>query len=167
MLWEIVVRHRRDRIIVFTGDYETVYRLSRWLLAPAITHHTPPAERVATLEAFSRGDWPVLLTSKVLNEGVDVPEANVGVILSGSGSVREHVQRLGRILRRRPDKTAILYEVCSAGTAESGISERRRQHRAYQRPVPGAEAATTGAPENPGVGPGVDALRAADSGGDR
>ncbi len=134
-LWEILVRHRRDRIIVFTEDNETVYKLSRWLLAPAITHHTTGPERLAILEAFARGDWPILLTSKVLNEGVDVPEANVGVILSGSGSVREHVQRLGRILRRRPDKRATLYEICSAGTAESGISERRRQHRAYQRPV--------------------------------
>jgi superfamily II DNA or RNA helicase len=133
VLWEIVVRHRRDRVIVFTRDNETVYRLSRWLLAPVITHHTPAAERVATLDAFARGDWPILLTSNVLNEGVDVPEANVGVVLSGSGSVREHVQRLGRILRRRPDKRAVLYEICSAGTAEDGISERRRQHAAYQK----------------------------------
>lgn len=136
VLWEIVVRHRRDRVIVFTGDNETVYKLSRWLLVPAITHHTPGPERVQILGAFSRGEWPVLLTSKVLNEGVDVPEANVGVVLSGSSSVREHVQRLGRILRHRPDKRAVLYEVCSAGTGENSTSERRRQHRAYQKPVP-------------------------------
>ena len=74
----------------------------------------------------------MLLTSRVLNEGVDVPDARVGVVLSGSGSVREHVQRLGRILRQRPGKRALLYEVCSAQTAEASISERRRQHRAYQ-----------------------------------
>ncbi|MGQ0507966.1 MAG: ATP-dependent helicase, partial [Myxococcaceae bacterium] len=69
--------------------------------------------------------------SKVLNEGVDVPDAAVGVVLSGSGSVREHVQRLGRILRKREGKRALLYEICSATSAESGISERRRQHAAY------------------------------------
>jgi superfamily II DNA or RNA helicase len=69
----------------------------------------------------------------VLNEGVDVPDANVGVILSGSGSVREHVQRLGRILRKRPEKRALLYEVLTDVAAESGISERRRQHRAYRK----------------------------------
>ena len=56
----------------------------------------------------------------------------MGVVLSGSGSVREHVQRLGRILRHRPGKRAVLYEVCSAQTAEASISERRRQHTAYQ-----------------------------------
>jgi superfamily II DNA or RNA helicase len=154
-LWEIVRRHRNERVIVFTEDNETVYRLSRWLLAPAITHHTSGPERQATLAAFARGDWPVLLSSKVLNEGVDVPEANVGVVLSGSGSVREHVQRLGRILRRREGKRAILYEVCSEGTAEGGISERRRQHRAYQRPaaVPDPEGAGEAAlhrPDEPG-----------------
>lgn len=132
-LWDIVVRHRNDRIIVFTEDNETVYRLSRWLLAPSITHDTSGPERAEALEAFAKGARPVLLTSKVLNEGIDVPDANVGVVLSGSGSVREHVQRLGRILRRRPDKRAVLYEIRSAGTSEGYTSERRRQHGAYRK----------------------------------
>ncbi len=132
-LWEILRRHRADRIIVFTEDNETVYRLSRLLFMPALTHQTRPAERKRLLAQFAAGELPMLLTSKVLNEGVDVPDANVGVILSGSGSVREHVQRLGRILRKRPDKRAVLYEVLTEVAAESGISERRRQHRAYDR----------------------------------
>ncbi|NTX15729.1 DEAD/DEAH box helicase [Myxococcus sp. CA056] len=132
VLWRILLEHREDRVLVFTDDNETVYTLARRLLLPALTHHTPVPERKALLAAFSSGELPVLLTSRVLNEGVDVPEARVGVVLSGSGSVREHVQRLGRILRKRPGKRALLYEVCSAQTAESGISERRRQHDAYQ-----------------------------------
>ena len=131
VLWRILCDHRRERIIVFTEDNETVYALAHRFLLPAITHQTPLPERKSLLAAFSKGDVRVLLTSKVLNEGVDVPDASVGVVLSGSGSVREHVQRLGRILRRRPGKSATLYEICSANTAESGISERRRQHRAY------------------------------------
>lgn len=132
VLWRILLEHREDRVIVFTDDNETVYTLARRLLLPALTHHTPVPERKALLAAFASGELPVLLTSRVLNEGVDVPEARVGVVLSGSGSVREHVQRLGRILRQRPGKRAVLYEVCSAQTAESSISERRRQHSAYQ-----------------------------------
>lgn len=132
-LWDIVLRHRHERIIVFTDDNETVYKLSRWLLAPTITHDTSTPERREILDAFAAGTRPILLTSRVLNEGIDVPDANVGVVLSGSGSVREHVQRLGRILRRRPDKRATLYEIRSAGTSESNTSERRRQHDAYQK----------------------------------
>ena len=63
---------------------------------------------------------------------VDVPEANVAVVLSGSGSVREHVQRLGRILRRVEGKRATLYEVVTESTGEEFVSSRRRQHSAYQ-----------------------------------
>ncbi|MCA9070813.1 MAG: hypothetical protein KDA84_17910, partial [Planctomycetaceae bacterium] len=69
---------------------------------------------------------------KVLNEGIDVPSANVAIVLSGSGSVREHVQRLGRILRRAKDKQAILYEVVAEETGEEFTSSRRTQHSAYQ-----------------------------------
>ena len=68
----------------------------------------------------------------MLNEGVDVPEANVAIVISGSGSVREHVQRLGRVLRRREGKQAILYELVAAKTGEAYTSERRRAHSAYQ-----------------------------------
>jgi superfamily II DNA or RNA helicase len=67
-----------------------------------------------------------------LNEGVNIPEAAVAVILSGSGSTREHIQRLGRILRHQPGKEAILYEVIASETTEEGISERRGQSRQFQ-----------------------------------
>lgn len=132
-LWQILLRHRRDRILVFTEDNDTVYRLSRLFLLPVITHQTPPKERARLLQQFAAGELPVLLTSKVLNEGVDVPDASVGIILSGNGSVREHVQRLGRILRKKEGKRATLYELCTTVAAEHRISERRRQHRAYQK----------------------------------
>ena len=84
------------------------------------------------LERFHSGEYNVVVTSQVLNEGVDVPAANVGIILSGTGSVREHVQRLGRLLRKHGDKQALLYEVVTRDTAEEFTSERRRQHGAYQ-----------------------------------
>jgi superfamily II DNA or RNA helicase len=83
------------------------------------------------LAAFRGGELPVLVTSKVLNEGIDVPEAGVGVVVSGSGSVREHVQRLGRLLRPAAGKVAVLYEIVSAGTAEAYTSERRQRHAAF------------------------------------
>lgn len=149
-LWQILLRHRKDRILVFTEDNDTVYRLSRLFLLPVITHQTPPKERARLLADFAAGALPVLLTSKVLNEGVDVPDANVGVILSGNGSIREHVQRLGRILRKREGKTATLYELYTAVAAEHRISERRSQHRAYQReaaPRRGAAVLRPGLPD--------------------
>jgi superfamily II DNA or RNA helicase len=124
--------HRRDRTIVFTEDNATVYEISRRFLLPAITHQTRVKERSAILEGFNQGTFTAVVTSKVLNEGVNVPDANVAIVLSGSGSVREHVQRLGRILRRREGKTAVLYELVAAGTSEERVSDKRRDHIAYQ-----------------------------------
>jgi superfamily II DNA or RNA helicase len=131
-LWGIAKDHAGERIIVFTNDNDTAYRIGREFLVPVLTHHTKSKERVRILEAFKDGTIKIIATSKVLNEGVDVPEASVGVVISGSGTVREHVQRLGRILRHKPGKTATLYEIISRGTAEHSTSDRRRQHYAYQ-----------------------------------
>ena len=136
LLERLLAHHRGDRVLVFTSDNATVYRIARRFLIPALTHQTPVKERHEVLGRFNAGDYPFLVTSRVLNEGVDVPEANVGIVLSGSGSVREHVQRLGRILRRRPGKQAVLYEVVAGETAEESVSRRRRRHSAYRSPVP-------------------------------
>jgi len=84
------------------------------------------------LQRVREGTYRMLVTSKVLNEGVDIPEASVAVILAGSGSVREHVQRLGRILRRGEGKKALLYELVTSDSVEGFVSQRRREHDAYQ-----------------------------------
>ena len=132
VLKSLLETHRRDRMLVFTHDNATVYQIARRFLVPAITHQTKAKERRQVLDGFSEGTYPVVVTSRVLNEGVDVPAANIGVVLSGTGTVREHVQRLGRLLRKHGDKQAILYEVVTRGTGEEFTSERRRQHGAYQ-----------------------------------
>ncbi|HEX4458938.1 MAG TPA: DEAD/DEAH box helicase family protein [Polyangia bacterium] len=125
-------RHRGDRAILFTQDNATCYAVSRRFLIPAITHQTKVRERSEILSRFADGSYRAVVTSKVLNEGVDIPEANVAIVISGSGSVREHVQRLGRILRKKGGKSAILYELVTANTSESFTSERRREHVAYR-----------------------------------
>ncbi len=130
-VWQLLREHAGERSLVFTDDNDTAYEIGRQMVLPVLTHHTKPPERRAMLNAFRGGSWPVLVTSKVLNEGVDVPEASVAIIVSGSGSVREHVQRLGRILRPQPGKVAVLYELVSANTAEGYTSERRRSHAAF------------------------------------
>ena len=132
VLDELLHRHANDRVLIFAYDNATVYQIARRFLVPAITHQTKTKERQLVLERFHSGEYPIVVTSQVLNEGVDVPAANVGVILSGTGSVREHVQRLGRLLRKQADKQAILYEVVTRGTGEEFTSERRRQHHAYR-----------------------------------
>jgi superfamily II DNA or RNA helicase len=124
--------HRGDRCIVFTQDNATAYEVSRRFLVPAITHQTRVSERSQILAGLEDGKFGAVVTSKVLNEGVDVPAANVAIVLSGSGSVREHVQRLGRILRKKDGKQALLYELVTADTTETFTSQRRREHVAYR-----------------------------------
>jgi superfamily II DNA or RNA helicase len=128
----LLEEHRGARTLLFTDDNATAYAISRRFLVPVITHQTRVRERSAVLAAFSEGSVPILATSRVLNEGIDVPDAQVAIIVSGSGTVREHVQRLGRILRRRDGKRAVLYELVTAGTSEGFTSDRRRDHVAYR-----------------------------------
>jgi superfamily II DNA or RNA helicase len=131
-LAQLLHRHPSDRVLIFTAENEMVYRISEKFLIPAITHETPIKERREWLDAFNSGAALALATSKVLNEGVDIPAAAIAIVLSGSGSSREHIQRLGRILRKQPGKEAILYEVIAAGTTEEHISRRRGSAEQFQ-----------------------------------
>lgn len=130
----LLARHRDAPVLVFTQDNALCHRVATRFLIPPITHHTRVRERVAILRGFAKGRLGAIVTSKVLNEGVDLPAASVAVVLSGSASVREHVQRLGRILRPQPGKEALLYELVTGGTSETFASERRRAHSAYRPP---------------------------------
>ncbi len=127
ILSNILAQHYPERTLIFTADNATVYRISQEFLIPAITHQTPVKERHETLTKFREGEYKTLVASHVLNEGVDVPAASIAIILSGTGSAREYVQRLGRVLRKGDEsKLALMYEVIAEDTSEEGTSARRR-----------------------------------------
>ncbi len=136
---ELFAEHAEDKIVYFAHDRGTVYDVSRRFLVPVITHETPVVERKHWLEAIGDGRVRILGTSRVLNEGVDMPDVSVGIIHSGTGSPREHVQRLGRILRRGANKRAVLYELVTANTVDSRTSDRRRDHEAFDETDDAAE----------------------------
>lgn len=100
-----------------------ISQISRRFLIPAITHRTPKEERRAVLDEFREGGYRVIVTGQVLDEGIDVPDASVAFIISGTGSSRKYIQRLGRILRK--GKEAKLFELVARDTLESRISTRR------------------------------------------
>jgi superfamily II DNA or RNA helicase len=127
-LESLLDRHRGDRVIVFTASTDLVYRLSERFLLPAVTHETPADEREAILDRFREGTYRGVVAANVLDEGVDVPDANVAVVLGGSGSSREFTQRLGRVLRPKDDGgRAVLYEVVATETSEERTAARRRE----------------------------------------
>src|SRR6185503_637290 len=84
------------------------------------------AERVKAIEGFRSGETPVLVSSQVLDEGFDVPDAEVAIVVGGSSSARRHVQRIGRVLRPREGKRARVYELAVSDSTEVKYVERRR-----------------------------------------
>ena len=126
-LKDLLASNPDSKSLIFTRHNKLVYRISREMLIPAITHQTPRQERAEILDAFMSGRYMRIVTSQVLDEGVDVPDASLAVILSGTGSSRQFIQRLGRVLRKKGSKQARLVELVSTGTAETRLSRRRKR----------------------------------------
>jgi len=122
---KLLNRYRDSKVIIFSRYTRIVEKISDLFGIPLITHKTKAAERARILSAFKEGTYTKLVTGQVLDEGVDVPDASVGIIISGTGSKREFIQRLGRLLRPKKNE-AILIELVTESTLEDGISRRRR-----------------------------------------
>jgi superfamily II DNA or RNA helicase len=125
-LREILGRHRGSRALVFTADNATAYAIARELLVMPITHEIRRSERTRAIAGFRTGECPVLVSSQVLEEGFDVPDADLAIVVGGSGSPRRYVQRIGRVLRPRDGKYALIYELAVAETTEATAMARRR-----------------------------------------
>jgi superfamily II DNA or RNA helicase len=121
----ILQRHSADQVILFSEYNVTVDEISRRFCLPSITYKTPTEERRAILERFRSGQYTKLVTGRVLNEGVDVPDCRVAIIVSGNSTKREYIQRLGRVLRPK-DGEALLYELITGGTTEEDVAKRRK-----------------------------------------
>jgi superfamily II DNA or RNA helicase len=122
--------HLTEQVLVFTDHNAAAYRIARRHLIPVITHETKAAERKRILDDFRSGAYRALVTSRVLNEGVDVPEAKLAIVLGGTASAREYIQRLGRVLRKVGNRQAALVEVIARDTIEESQSQRRRPRSA-------------------------------------
>jgi len=126
-LKQLLLQHASEQTIIFTQHNKLVHHITRTFLIPAITHTTPKDERREILDNFHDGVYRMVVTSKVLDEGVDVPDAAQAIILSGTGSSREFIQRLGRVLRKREGKRARLIEIVTRDTSETKMSHRRKR----------------------------------------
>ncbi|MEM1597921.1 MAG: DEAD/DEAH box helicase family protein [Pyrobaculum sp.] len=123
---EVLAKHPSSKVLVFTEYTSLARAVSEQYLIPLVTHDMSPQERELVMSMFKRGEVRALVTGKVLDEGVDVPDVDVVVILGGTSSVRQFIQRMGRALRQKPHKAKI-YEVVASGTREVDVSRRRRR----------------------------------------
>ncbi|HEU5077525.1 MAG TPA: DEAD/DEAH box helicase family protein, partial [Polyangiaceae bacterium] len=132
---KLLARHRGARVLVFTANNETAYAIARKHLVMPITCEIKRRERGWALDAFRAGELKALVSARVLNEGIDVPDADVAIIVGGTWGEREHVQRVGRLLRPVPGKRAIVYELVTLATAEAHHAFQRRRGFAAARAV--------------------------------
>lgn len=126
-----------DRTLVFTESKQVAEDLaaalrSMHLTAAAIHSDLPGARRREVFQRFSSGRLQVIVAPRVLDEGVDVPAADLAIIVSASKTRRQMIQRMGRVLRRKDDdrlaRIAILYlegttEDPAGGAHEAFLSE--------------------------------------------
>jgi len=129
---EDLFREHLQQVVVFTGSNVMARTVSTRFLIPCVLAHSKRKEREVVLGGYARGEFKAIIANRVLNEGIDVPAAKVGIVIGGTGSEREAIQRLGRILRKKGVQEATLYEVVCAGTGEEVRSRNRRRNDAYQ-----------------------------------
>lgn len=126
LLEDLFARHDGERVLVFSEYNALVEEVSQRFCIPQITHKTAAEERRLILERFRAGRYMRLVTGRVLNEGVDIPDCGVAIIVSGNATRREYIQRLGRVLRPKETR-ATLYELVTEGTTEERVADRRRE----------------------------------------
>lgn len=116
--------------IVFTQTKEAGLRAAQALsnegCATASVHGDLDKDlREERIELFRTGSVIGLTAPRVLDEGVDVPEADLGIVTAANRSRRQMIQRLGRVLRRSPGKVARFVVLYAEGTVEDPYSRGR------------------------------------------
>ena len=71
------------------------------------------SEREQIISKFKSKDYQIIVAIKCMDEGIDIPTAETGILMASSTNPREYIQRVGRIIRQSPDKlSAKLYDIC-------------------------------------------------------
>jgi superfamily II DNA or RNA helicase len=122
-----------SKVLVVTADNAAAYAIARehWIMP--ITGEIGRRERERVRSAFREGKLRAMVSARVLNEGIDVPDADVAIIVGGTLGEREHVQRVGRLLRPSPGKRATVYELVTLATSEARRAAERRRGLATPR----------------------------------
>jgi superfamily II DNA or RNA helicase len=132
VLEDIFRLHPNSPTLIFTGSNAMARDVSRRFLIPCLLNHCGKKERMEILEGLRDRIYPAIVANQVLDEGVDVPDVKVAVVIGGTASTRQAKQRLGRVLRKAGNTRATLYEIVCADTGDVARSRRRRDTDAYQ-----------------------------------
>ena len=130
VLARIIQKHQKEKILVFCqyiNQAEKAYRIVRNFepRTALVTGSVSNGDRRRIFDMFRNGNVRIIVTTTVLDEGIDVPDADVAIIMSGSGTKRQMIQRVGRVVRWRPGKIAKIYEIVASDTIDETLAYRR------------------------------------------
>ncbi len=116
---------QQEKILIFserTCQADELYQLLQTYYPEKVgRYHSKMGDQANknALDRFRTGDIRILIACKAIDEGIDVPDASVGIIMSGTSTQRQRIQRLGRIIRKNDAKNkALLYYLHIQETSE-------------------------------------------------
>jgi DNA excision repair protein ERCC-3 len=125
----LLADHDDAKALVFVDWLDQGRAIGEALDVPFVSGETPHWERERLFERFREGELRTLVVSRVADEGIDLPNAEVAVVASGlGGSRRQGAQRAGRTMR--PAGSALVYVLATRGTTEEEFAQRQTRHLA-------------------------------------
>lgn len=93
--------------------------------ASKVVNNDGDTERQEIISQFNQRQLQVLVGIKCLDEGIDIPNARIAILMSNSTNPREFVQRVGRVIRQAPDKkTSMIYDFIAFSDSATGLLEK-------------------------------------------
>lgn len=125
---EIIQQYPNDIILLFSESIEAIEQLYGYLITQGVScgiYHSGMKHdrRDSNLEQWGKS-FRVLLSCRALDRGIDLPEARIAIIIASGKGSRQLIQRVGRIIRPQPNKTAECYVVSAEGTDEAQHADR-------------------------------------------
>jgi DNA excision repair protein ERCC-3 len=125
----LLAAHPTAKALVFVDWLDHGRAIADAIDAPFVSGETPHHERDRLFAAFREGERRTLVVSRVGDEGIDLPNAELAVVASGlGGSRRQGAQRAGRTMR--PAGSATVYVLATRGTSEEEFAQRQMRHLA-------------------------------------
>ncbi len=125
----LIDAHEGTKALVFVEYLKQGEQIANELDVPFLSGDTPHARRERYLAGFRSGQLDTLVVSRVGDEGIDLPEAELAIIASGlGGSRRQGAQRAGRTMR--PAGKAQVYILATTGTEEESFVRQRTRYLA-------------------------------------
>lgn len=130
---ELIKRHTKEQVpktIIFSALKTTANKIYTLLkkegLAVGIYHSgLKTKERIEMMDKFANDEFRIMVSVRALNEGIDIPNCKLGILVAGHSVKRDWIQQTGRILRKSGDESAIMYQIYIPGTQDEKWAKKR------------------------------------------